>query len=117
LPYRDQRLECPACKGPLSEVEWLRVARFSCHRCDGVWLPRASLGALAQALGLDIRVVESAWDGVTKGFRSCPQCAEPMWAKGFPVTIDICRQHGIYFDRDELAQMLAPLIEARLRED
>jgi hypothetical protein len=109
-PYRDQTLTCPACKQALRAYE----TRFLCDACDGMFVELADLRhALEDLTGIEpvIQMVDDR-----PGNRNCPKCAlgltrchirvvfEEEVAKPRP-ELDRCDDHGIWFDKDELANV------------
>ncbi|WP_242342070.1 TFIIB-type zinc ribbon-containing protein [Anaeromyxobacter terrae] len=113
------RLTCPDCKVDLAQVASGSVLAHRCERCRGIWLdpgsfqrlceeetrppddetgPAPSRGAGAPRVG----------PGQTERvrYRACPECRDVMNRSNFGrvsgVVIDVCRQHGAWFDRGEL---------------
>ncbi len=108
-------MACPGCRASLNWVVWLDVGRFVCKGCDGVWMPHDQLGELGRKLGIRISVTSS--DHTPRDApRACPQCGDAMGEHGDAVRIDVCPAHGTFYDRGELAAILAPLIESGLKE-
>lgn len=80
--------------------------------CGGVWLDEATATTLAHRLDED--VVEVA-EGVaqkatfrrgTAGAAKCPTCAAPLERISLRgVQLDVCSQHGTWFDRGELQEV------------
>jgi Zn-finger nucleic acid-binding protein len=112
-------LACPACQGPLATTTVGAATLDQCHACGGVWVGRANFEQLAadraergQVLGAlpgapAARVLTA--DPVR--YRPCPQCGKLMnrtnYARISGVVLDTCKDHGLWFDRDELRQVLA----------
>jgi Zn-finger nucleic acid-binding protein len=107
--------ECTACSGV-----WVSAKRFE-RLCTDRDAQSAVLhgGALRGQTGAepvtDIRV----------RYRPCPRCRKLMnrvgFASGAKVVLDICREHGTFFDRDELHRVVTfiqggGLERARARE-
>ena len=111
-------LKCPECKQPLVKASVGRIDLSQCHRCGGVWLSRdlfervaadreergTVLGALPgdQAKG----VIESE----IIHYRPCPECSRMMnrtnYGRISGVILDTCKDHGLWFDKDELRRVL-----------
>jgi Zn-finger nucleic acid-binding protein len=90
-----------------------------CHHCRGLWLDAGELEALMERTGAD------AHDPLLKFQRQsgvqpkghphlCPRCDAPLheirveYAGRPPLTLDKCPLgHGLWFDADELQQLLA----------
>lgn len=109
-PYRDSNRTCPACNAPLREFR----ARLVCDACEGMLAPIEDLAhAIEEITGV---VPAFEYRGDKDGKRACPACRAPMRtfelrvlldgmrAKPSPA-LDRCEAHGIWFDRDELAEV------------
>lgn len=109
-PYRDPNLTCPACNQVLRPF----MTRFLCDGCEGMFVTVDDLKhALTELTGLEPTLEMTDDKG---GARRCPQCPETLKrchlrvvfgdevAKPRP-ELDRCDQHGIWFDRDELASV------------
>jgi Zn-finger nucleic acid-binding protein len=109
-PYRDRHLTCPACKAALREFKTRQV----CDACDGMMVTQADLAAAIHDL-TSITPTFEFTDGKL-GARRCPHCAAPMTQCKVRVVVDdevektrpeldLCGEHGIWFDADELAKV------------
>jgi Zn-finger nucleic acid-binding protein len=120
----ESKATCPAC--PSEEVLASRalgrekVNVLECQSCTGLWLgvdafrelrDRAARGAvhLADAVLTKQEPAERE-DQAGRLYRPCIECRQLMsrrlYAPGSGVIIDICRDHGIWFDAAELHQVL-----------
>ncbi len=114
---------CPACDGAsrLRHRQIGGVALLECPRCAGFWVARNVFDHLVEqasrnALGLDLRANaptpggNSARNGEKWSYRQCPHCRKLMsrinYGRRSGVIVDRCREHGVWFDIDELAQIL-----------
>ncbi len=101
---------CPRCRVQLYLGDVQHAGALACGACGGVWLDTASATRVAD--GLDERlsaVAHRAAEGVVVaspvngGLLACPICS-----KGLAVThvahveLDVCAEHGTWFDRLEL---------------
>jgi Zn-finger nucleic acid-binding protein len=117
LPETPARL-CPRCRTVMSPIVVGDTPLQECSRCEGLWVDKAAfericttqethgaaLGRASAAKGLrpdaarDIRYVP------------CPECGKLMNRVNFAncsgVIIDACKNHGTWFDRDELARIV-----------
>jgi Zn-finger nucleic acid-binding protein len=113
-------ISCPDCKLELEAVPSGSVLALRCRRCRGIWLDPESFRrlceeearppdeetALAPAAGrIGPRPAPAAPERIR--YRPCPTCREVMSRTNFGkvsgVVIDVCRPHGAWFDRGELA--------------
>ncbi len=123
-PGNETSLVCPAC----GENRHLRsrmvadVAVLECPACAGLWLGNAAFSQLAnRALGRAENVApvlsppwpvanrEPTQEGPWR-YRNCPECGTLMnrrnYGPGSGVIIDVCRQHGLWLDAEELPAIL-----------
>lgn len=126
---------CPSCRKLMSEARVGTLSLSECTACSGVWVSARSFeqlcadreaqtavlhgGALRGQTGADV-VAETR-----VRYRPCPSCRKLMnrvkFASGANVVLDICREHGTFFDRDELHRVVTfiqggGLERARARE-
>ncbi len=110
---------CPKCDVGLFIVHFRDIEVDYCHQCRGLWLDAGELEALMKRTGA------SANDPVLQfqhhhgkeprgKKRLCPRCDRPLREitvddrAGLALTLDKCpRGHGLWFDADELKQLLA----------
>ncbi len=110
---------CPECRISLAASTVGTLQLEQCHRCGGLWLPLALferlaadreergevLGSLPGAAG-----VGEVWE-TTVRYRPCPDCGNLMnrtnYGRISGVILDACKQHGLWFDQDELRRVLA----------
>jgi len=125
--------KCPRCKNELILVTVGSTAVLECERCFGLWLDVASfekicanreqqsavLGFASQAPGTGVHEPSKV------NYVPCPECSQLMnrmnFARCSGVVVDICKQHGTWFDRDELSRIVefihgGGLEASRLRE-
>lgn len=107
-------LSCPGEPLHLMEVGDHRVQE--CMRCGAVFVDRATLESLTRARELDAgeRIGEGARPVATASaevrYRGCPACGVLMNRRNFGqrsgVIVDVCMEHGVWFDADELTAVL-----------
>jgi Zn-finger nucleic acid-binding protein len=106
MPYRQVR-GCPEC-GARFGVR--RVANYSyetCRDCHGMWIGYDTLRGLIEEIApvrADMLTRED-----DEAPRSCPDCDRVMAKRFlFRIPVDTCQahQHGVWFDNDELRQVL-----------
>lgn len=101
---------CPACVQPellkARSLEGIAAAARECARCEGVWIEREVIETLGRKAKADLLPF---WVGVPlpDPVRPCPVCGAVMSRKASGVTeLDVCMQHGVWFDRDELERFI-----------
>ncbi len=116
-------LRCPVCD-PKRRLVSRRLGEFAvavleCQRCAGLWLGLESLEEMlaAETRGdkRDVGHAErSSMDTplVSHGYLPCILCGELMSRRNLAqgksgIVVDVCGRHGIWFDADELAQLIA----------
>jgi Zn-finger nucleic acid-binding protein len=129
LAQEDTDLSCPVCgaKRQLTHRQIGDVAVMECGACAGLWLGTKPFEQLvrrasSEAISIDQFVASDrghATDSARRGqqagkgwrYRRCPVCGKMMnrrnYGRSSGVVIDTCRDHGIWFDADELPRILA----------
>jgi Zn-finger nucleic acid-binding protein len=123
------KLTCPVCgqgyrltNRPIGDVSVLE-----CGRCAGLWLGNETFKELtvrASSASIDVdQLFESMHAGSARpavvdqpesqrwAYRRCPVCDAMMHRRNYGrrsgVIIDLCKDHGVWFDADELPRILA----------
>lgn len=109
-------LACPHCRGELAAVRVGETAVHECGSCSGLWMSNSAFDALCtdrerQASVLAFRVGAAAATADTRiRYRPCPSCGALMHRINFRrvsgVIVDVCREHGTWFDADELRHIV-----------
>jgi Zn-finger nucleic acid-binding protein len=116
-------LHCPACskgEGGVS-LEFVtfeekggspEISLHICPQCEGAWADETTADRLLQkAAGKRTGAKEP--EAEDKPYLFCPVCKEMMARKtpgqGKLPTLDICREHGIWFERGEIQEIATPL--------
>lgn len=110
--------KCPRCQTEMPLVTIGAATVRECEACLGLWLDVASfekicadreqqsavLGAAAHAPGA------AAHETSKVNYVPCPECSQLMnrlnFARCSGVIVDVCKQHGTWFDRDELSRIV-----------
>jgi Zn-finger nucleic acid-binding protein len=115
-PVEDETgLSCPDCAVPLVRVLLGQTPLNECGRCFGIWLDTASFNRVCvereeQAAVLGKAVPQEI--DVRKAWRylPCPACRELMHRVNFAeqsgVIVDLCKDHGVWFEREELRKIV-----------
>lgn len=111
-----QTLPCPRCRLALGRVEVGAVTLHDCAGCAGVWLDAGMFRRLCanreqQAAVLGFGIFEARSVPSSKvNYVPCPECKGLMnrtnFARCSGVVVDVCKQHGTWFDRDELRRTI-----------
>src|SRR5260221_2118090 len=103
---------CPRCHRDLTAGTARERPVWACGVCGGVWLDGATGTELAAKLDDDaVGMAEGAAKKATfrrgtAGSTKCPACAQPLARTSLRgVEIDVCSQHGTWFDRGELQEV------------
>jgi Zn-finger nucleic acid-binding protein len=112
---------CPRCRAAMRPLRIGPAALDECGGCGGLWASRAVLERVladresqAALLGPPTAAVPAdtglAAAPAAQGYVPCPDCARLMnrfnFARCSGVLVDVCRQHGTWFDRDELQRLV-----------
>ena len=109
---------CPRCQLPLAAQRSRAISALGCGGCGGVWVDndnarRALADATVDAVQLSQSAGRAARRSVSTGSSGlrCPACERAMTRLRLSpsnVEVDLCHDHGTWFDRDELAAALRP---------
>ncbi len=125
------KLQCPSCPGkPRLHSRRLGDEDASvqeCQLCAGLWIESRVFEELTKGAEAKASVDDSTrrapreTNPQTKwSYRKCPDCGAMMqrrhYARRSGVIIDVCRKDGIWFDADELQQILAWIRGGGLKE-
>ncbi|MCA9625335.1 MAG: zf-TFIIB domain-containing protein [Myxococcales bacterium] len=117
---RDERSPylCPRCGDRAWVGRGPDVVLHACAQCRGIWLDardaaRVGAGLLDErSTKLAARVDAGKRDGAGQGYRQagdaglrrCPHCGKGLTTStaAGELAIDVCEEHGVYFDADEL---------------
>jgi Zn-finger nucleic acid-binding protein len=113
-------LPCPKCKVAMNRVQLGKTSMTECPQCEGLWVDVASFKEICadreeQSVVLGAAALQplppiNPDDMLNFHYVKCPQCAGIMnrvnFARCSGVIIDVCGQHGSWFDRDELRRII-----------
>ena len=110
---------CPKCDVELFLLKFQELAVDYCQQCRGLWLDAGELQALLERTGAGaddpLLGLLDQYGRVPNGPKHlCTRCDQPLHEirigppGGTGLTLDRCpRGHGLWFDADELEQLLA----------
>jgi Zn-finger nucleic acid-binding protein len=123
--------KCPRCRVELGHTTVGETDLRDCPNCAGLWLEKESFDRIcangeqqAAVLGFGAAAVHPVAPAKVN-YVPCPECGELMnranFARYSGVIVDVCREHGTWFDADELRQVVefirqGGLDQARSRE-
>jgi Zn-finger nucleic acid-binding protein len=109
---------CPRCRKEMATVVIGAATVLECERCLGLWLDTASFEKIcadreqqSAVLGVASHAPSGAATETSKvNYVPCPECSQLMnrmnFARCSGVIVDACKQHGTWFDRDELSRIV-----------
>jgi len=109
---------CPRCKTAMPLISIGESQMLECPDCLGLWLTSATFEKIcsdrehqATVLGSATLAHENRETPEAKiNYIPCPECGQLMnranFARCSGVIIDLCKQHGLWFDRDELSRII-----------
>jgi Zn-finger nucleic acid-binding protein len=109
--------DCPRCRKELASVALGTATVQECERCLGLWLDVASFEKICAdreqqlaVLGVASRAPAGGTETSKVNYVPCPECSQLMnrmnFARCSGVIVDVCKQHGTWFDRDELSRIV-----------
>lgn len=124
---------CPRCATRMSSVAVGTTMLRECPNCQGLWVDAATLEQICAERERQAAVLGLADSAVSPGsfveekikYLPCPVCRKLMnrvnFARYSNVIVDVCKEHGTWFDKDELRRVVefiraGGLDEARSRE-
>ena len=114
-------LRCPLCQQRLVTARVLDVALSGCGGCGGIWIDNESARKIVEkpdAVFADLaaRAAKNAKHGRPTGLPKCPSCKvglDRVTSQG--IELDVCSQHGTWFDVGELRRLVNSLRGEDLR--
>ncbi|MBN2318601.1 MAG: zf-TFIIB domain-containing protein [Acidobacteria bacterium] len=119
-PGRESSLQCPYCESALERIVVGKHTVHECVQCGGLWIDRNSFQDICtreeeQEAVLRFRFEEKSESGKPqfkrkRAYIPCPECGKLMNHKNFShcsgVILDWCRDHGSWFDKRELQEIV-----------
>jgi Zn-finger nucleic acid-binding protein len=115
----ESKSKCPRCKTDMDAVVIGKTHLRECPKCEGIWADSDSLQEIcadredqAAVLGMPTLLQAGAPVDLEANIRylPCPVCSTLMnrvnFARCSGVVVDVCRQHGTWFDKDELRRIV-----------
>ncbi len=101
-------LQCPKCRGGMSEHEYEGIVIDRCTHCEGIWFDTEEQVQLKDKPGSEVvdtgdKTVGAYWD--LEDDTNCPRCGEKMRPGSDPdqphIWIEYCDKHGLFMDAGE----------------
>jgi Zn-finger nucleic acid-binding protein len=110
--------DCPRCKRPLESLKIDSIPVRECTKCGGFWASVQTFESICADKEQQSAVLSfiSSHPAEVKSlppinYVPCPDCKQLMnrnnFARSSGVIIDLCKQHGVWFDADELPKILS----------
>jgi Zn-finger nucleic acid-binding protein len=109
---------CPRCRINLQAVTIGKCSMRECTHCEGLWVDLVTLQTIvadreeqSAVLGVPAPIAEpDSHEIEVVRYLPCPVCKQLMNRVNFAncshVIVDVCRQHGTWFDKDELRKIV-----------
>jgi Zn-finger nucleic acid-binding protein len=108
---------CPRCRVEMQAVVIGKTNLRECPHCEGIWADTASLQQIcadkerqAAVLGVAAPLPEGSNLEADVHYIPCPVCNTLMNRVNFAhcshVIVNVCREHGTWFDKDELRRIV-----------
>jgi Zn-finger nucleic acid-binding protein len=113
-------LECPRCRGAMDAIAVGNTNLRECPHCEGIWVAAEVLQQIcadreqqSAVLGMAAPLPAAGTGDFESNIRyvPCPECNTLMNRVNFAhcsnVIVNVCAQHGTWFDKDELRRIIA----------
>lgn len=107
---------CPRCRSDLSVLQIEETRLRECAKCGGMWSSVETFEDICADREKQSAVMGFAGNRAQIGFPAkisyvpCPDCGQLMnrsnFARSSGVIIDLCKQHGVWFDAEELPKII-----------
>lgn len=109
--------DCPRCKRPMESIRIEAAPVRECLSCGGFWTSVETFETICadkeqQSAVLDFinRQTFETRPATAVNYVPCPDCKQLMnrsnFARSSGVIMDLCKQHGVWFDADELPKII-----------
>lgn len=109
---------CPRCKSGLTGLRVGDIVIRECSKCAGLWSDPSTFESICadgekQSAVLSFAAAQAKLTGnpARISYVPCPDCAQLMnrsnFARSSGVIIDHCKQHGVWFDAEELPKIIS----------
>jgi len=102
-------MKCPSCREEMIVLELNKIEIDYCLECGGIWLDEGELEILVGDSAEELKAEFTREKRSRERKIRCPACTRKMDKVVCGEThLDMCKKgHGIWFDRGELAEIIA----------
>jgi Zn-finger nucleic acid-binding protein len=108
---------CPRCKIALKHLQIDSIALRECERCSGLWSDVSTFEKICSeqeeqsaALSYFGNRPKADPSPIPINYVPCPECKQLMnrsnFARSSGVIVDLCKEHGVWFDAGELPKII-----------
>jgi len=108
---------CPRCKRGLDRLQIDAIVVSECKSCGGIWSDAATFEKICSekeeqsaALAYFGNQPQNSRSNVAINYVPCPSCKQLMnrsnFARSSGVIVDLCKDHGVWFDAGELPKIV-----------
>lgn len=116
IPEEKTSGTCPRCRTKLNLLQIDQITIRECQNCSGLWAAAETFEQIcaeresqAAVLGFISQKPQPA-KNIPVRYVPCPDCRQLMnrhnFARSSAVIVDICKQHGVWFDAEELPRII-----------
>jgi Zn-finger nucleic acid-binding protein len=115
-PEEKKSGDCPRCKLPLNPLQISEISLLECQKCGGFWSDADTFENICAEKEQQANVLffvqnkHFPKNSIAINYVPCPDCKQLMnrsnFARSSGVIIDICKQHGVWFDAEELPKII-----------
>jgi Zn-finger nucleic acid-binding protein len=108
--------DCPRCKIKLNSLQIQDINLLECQKCGGFWSDAETFENICAEKEQQAKVLffvqnkHLPKNSIPINYVPCPDCKQLMnrsnFARSSGVIIDICKQHGVWFDAEELPKII-----------
>ncbi len=109
--------DCPRCKLKLNLLQINNVTLRECQKCSGMWSDAETFESICAERENQANILSFIGNkkiplpNTAINYVPCPDCKTLMnrnnFARSSGIILDICKQHGVWFDAEELPKVIA----------
>jgi Zn-finger nucleic acid-binding protein len=120
IPVEESKKErsgdCPRCKIELNLLQIEEISLLECQKCSGLWSDSETFEEICAEKESQAKVLflvqskQTPKPNIPINYVPCPDCKQLMYRSNFSrssgVILDICKNHGVWFDAEELTKII-----------